>query len=1350
MLRSDWHGTSGWNDLPGTNTLSFICEFDSSIYYTITVTAGANGTIDPAGDALGKVNLEAGIDQTFTLSPDAGYKVETVLMDGGLVIPVNNQYTFENVSADHTIEATFVLNTHTLTATAGANGSISPAGGVTVLDGADKTFTVAADNGYQVSELLVDGAAAGLIAGQYTFANVKADHSIAVSFEAVPPDEDPVFDGLIPGCTANTTVDYNGSFDAGDLNLLNTKVEGGQLVLKTGIQAIDPDNIVIPFAQEVAVTFLYEGAGFDLTNFGWMLAAEGVSGTKHEIYHEVNDENNNGVLDVSKNDETDRFGDTNGDGVVNAFDNRVALGTFDAGTELVFYIQCPNQNKTYYTKTAWNEDVYDSKSGECDDDDFSKTYYLGRPLDKEGSCTYSSNWMDAPALDRVESLLGLDFTTDDTATLDIKRGEKFQHVIVGAPTSKPNEWILGWEDLKGGGDMDHNDLVFKIERQTGGTAQLTAENAITPALDEAYFTGVTLQVYDSMPCPDMTEITYYLSLDYGLNWTEITAWDEVYAFSVNAEGGRDLGDKIGNWTPGNPVDTYRTIRVDFASMGIAGRGLLWKAELKSRNEDCQPKIIDLALDTSVATHGSFSRSSPVVKGNVIYSGSYETPAFSWTDKVMRGHLTATRLYDPADPDLTDELELWDAGEVLSLRSPASRAIYFPNISTGTVAGETIGTGDGTTRSFSGTLANNPIAATTLIISDQRETFQDKHTDVLVGSLGGSGTINRFTGEFQITFNTAPGNLVVIRAAYGYYAASSTLKPFTAAYVTNSMLGIDASELVPAGYVYDFNEDNQIDETDGDWLVNWVRGYKDGAGIAKEWLLGPIDHSVPAVASPPGLPAWYFGSATTEEERDSYLDFKSQKADRPTAVYVGSRDGMLHAFDAGKFRYGDNSATTAVKEERGYFEWEDRSADCPGYCSADCSKCPDYGTGQELWAFIPANLMPRLKNNRLELDDQAYVDASPALADVRINGTWKTVLLSAEGNGGDTIFCLDVTDPANPSFMWEFADPDLFRSRSSPSVAKIGRILVNGSAQWVAFFVSGKTYDASLYPSIYIIAIADGSVVQRVFLDAEPDGVGGVPSGQPTVIDSDGNGYVDRLYIGSDKGYLYKINIPDDADTVKYPISHCVINRDYMDDGDNILPLNRRTQPIYGSPVAVVDNGITTTGELQYNIMIFYGTGDSPYYDEDVNTDSTRYNFFAYRDATGKGQCDEDTVFLDWFYELPKGHRVFASAFAAAGNIYFGTSTSETEDPCEGGGSVDGNKGRIYAFTLKGVPVIKDMEENAGMEVGNIVLSPLVEDKHLYIKTQKSGLRSFGQGKYNNQGLIGGLPEIRREWWRELN
>jgi len=56
-------------------------------------------------------------------------------------------------------------------------------------------------------------------------------------------------------------------------DLVNVSVdENGYLVLKTGDAAIDPNNIVIPFTQEVSVTFLYEGVGYKLSDFGWMLA----------------------------------------------------------------------------------------------------------------------------------------------------------------------------------------------------------------------------------------------------------------------------------------------------------------------------------------------------------------------------------------------------------------------------------------------------------------------------------------------------------------------------------------------------------------------------------------------------------------------------------------------------------------------------------------------------------------------------------------------------------------------------------------------------------------------------------------------------------------------------------------------------------------------------------------------------------------------------------------------------------------------------------------------------------------------------------------------------------------------
>jgi Tfp pilus tip-associated adhesin PilY1 len=319
------------------------------------------------------------------------------------------------------------------------------------------------------------------------------------------------------------------------------------------------------------------------------------------------------------------------------------------------------------------------------------------------------------------------------------------------------------------------------------------------------------------------------------------------------------------------------------------------------------------------------------------------------------------------------------------------------------------------------------------------------------------------------------------------------------------------------------------------------------------------------------------------------------------------------------------------------------------------------------------------------------------------------MLSAEGIGGDTVFALDVTDPTTPTFLWEFADPDLFRSRSSPSVSKIGRIYSEGAAKWVAFFVSGRSEDAGAYPSIYMLDIVDGSVVERIVLDAAASGVGGVPSGQPTVVGSDGNGYLDRIYIGTDKGLLYKVNIPDNPDTVEYGINHCVINLDFTDDAFNTVDVSQQYHPIYGSPVVIIENDITAEGVIDYDLRVFFGTGDSPYYDENINMADTRYHFFAYRDESSKGQCDQDAVSLDWFFELPQGHRIFASAFAAAGQIYFGTSTSETEDPCEtpAGG---GNLGKIYAFDTEGTQVFSQT-------VGNMIVAPLVQDEHLYIKTQ---------------------------------
>ena len=72
-------------------------------YYTIKATAGAGGSISPSGN----VSVREGRDQPFTITPDKGYAVANVKIDGKSIGAVKS-YTFENVSRTHTIEVIFM------------------------------------------------------------------------------------------------------------------------------------------------------------------------------------------------------------------------------------------------------------------------------------------------------------------------------------------------------------------------------------------------------------------------------------------------------------------------------------------------------------------------------------------------------------------------------------------------------------------------------------------------------------------------------------------------------------------------------------------------------------------------------------------------------------------------------------------------------------------------------------------------------------------------------------------------------------------------------------------------------------------------------------------------------------------------------------------------------------------------------------------------------------------------------------------------------------------------------------------------------------------------------------------
>jgi hypothetical protein len=143
---------------------------------TITASAGSGGSINPSGT----VYVSYGQNQAFSIVPNAGYHVADVLVDGSSVGAVTS-YTFNNVIASHSISASFAINTFTITASAGSGGSISPSGSVSVNYGDSQTFTITANTGYHIVDVVVDSISQGAISS-YPFTNVIADHTIAASF----------------------------------------------------------------------------------------------------------------------------------------------------------------------------------------------------------------------------------------------------------------------------------------------------------------------------------------------------------------------------------------------------------------------------------------------------------------------------------------------------------------------------------------------------------------------------------------------------------------------------------------------------------------------------------------------------------------------------------------------------------------------------------------------------------------------------------------------------------------------------------------------------------------------------------------------------------------------------------------------------------------------------------------------------------------------------------------------------------------------------------------------------------------------------------------------------------------
>ncbi len=193
---------------------------------TINASAGEGGSISPTGAVV----VEEGGDMAFDITPDAGYHILDVLVDGVSVGAVAS-YTFTNVIAGHTIDASFEVNpeTYTITTSVNGHGMIDPSGEVVVEAGSDQTFTITPASGNRIADVLVDGTSVGKVSS-YTFTEVMANHTIQVNFSSAgggggnvnPPER-----SEIPGCGTSTD---GYSYLTGESCALNIPHEEGQVL----------------------------------------------------------------------------------------------------------------------------------------------------------------------------------------------------------------------------------------------------------------------------------------------------------------------------------------------------------------------------------------------------------------------------------------------------------------------------------------------------------------------------------------------------------------------------------------------------------------------------------------------------------------------------------------------------------------------------------------------------------------------------------------------------------------------------------------------------------------------------------------------------------------------------------------------------------------------------------------------------------------------------------------------------------------------------------------------------------------------------------------------------------------
>jgi len=408
------------------------------------------------------------------------------------------------------------------------------------------------------------------------------------------------------------------------------------------------------------------------------------------------------------------------------------------------------------------------------------------------------------------------------------------------------------------------------------------------------------------------------------------------------------------------------------------------------------------------------------------------------------------------------------------------------------------------------------------------------------------------------------------------------------------------------------------DTERDELISYVRGIDsyddDGDGDTTEersWKLGDIFHSGPVIVGAPSRFYFDYGYSGTGEFYETYKN-------RTKIILAGANDGMLHAFQA--------------------------------------------SDGDELWAFIPPNLLSHLKDMRTDhtffvdlpvrVEDVWFGtgDGTGAIATSKTASEWHTIAVVGEKRGGNQFNALDITDITAPSWLWSFNTSGETWGRPA-----INRVNISGDEVWVVIMSGGYDSAGIDGKAVHIVNAQTGASIWSYTSMCHS-----APAA-PYAVDINIDGFIDRIYLGDLGGDMYRFSVHDCSTALWF-------------DSKLFDAPSGQIRPIYTEAVGSFDT--------QNNLWIYFGTGDK----SDPAAPNAQEKFFAIKEGCpyDASSCTSYSLMdltnytarsgavtnQGWYINMTgQGEKILNPPTVFGGVVYFTTYTpSQSANPCEAGGS----------------------------------------------------------------------------------